>query len=67
MFWDEHDLDELKGTSLVGWFLPVSVLGYSPDSGCRLIEKLGRADAEESYKEKLLPAIEVRPFIRAIK
>ncbi|KAF9462462.1 hypothetical protein BDZ94DRAFT_1367166 [Collybia nuda] len=41
MFWDEHDLGELAGTSLV--------------------EKLGRADAEQSYREKLLPAIESRP------
>ncbi|KAG6820812.1 hypothetical protein H0H93_011106 [Arthromyces matolae] len=41
MFWDEIELKELEGTSVV--------------------EKLGREEAEQSYTEKLLPAIKSRP------
>ncbi|KAG6920153.1 hypothetical protein DXG01_004919 [Tephrocybe rancida] len=41
MFWDESDLKELDGTSVV--------------------DKLGREEAEQSYKDKLLPAIQSRP------
>ncbi|KAG6900720.1 hypothetical protein C0993_003746 [Termitomyces sp. T159_Od127] len=41
MFWNEKDLKELDGTSVV--------------------EKLGREEAEQSYAEKLLPAIQSRP------
>ncbi|KAF6763120.1 hypothetical protein DFP72DRAFT_874754 [Ephemerocybe angulata] len=41
MFWDEKDLAELQGTSIVS--------------------KLGKEDAEEEYKTKLVPALESRP------
>ncbi|KAG6873529.1 hypothetical protein C0995_014399 [Termitomyces sp. Mi166 len=41
MFWNETDLKELDGTSVV--------------------EKLGREEAEQSYREKLLPVIQSRP------
>ncbi|KAG6831726.1 hypothetical protein H0H87_004277 [Tephrocybe sp. NHM501043] len=41
MFWDENDLKELDGTSVV--------------------EKLGREEAEQAYREKVLPAIQSRP------
>ncbi|KAG5724576.1 hypothetical protein E4T56_gene3875, partial [Termitomyces sp. T112] len=41
MFWNERDLNELDGTSVV--------------------EKLGRDEAEQSYREKLVPAIQSRP------
>lgn len=67
MFWNEHDLAELKGTSLVGQFFTIYFAGIFPWWIVGLIEKLGRADAEHTYKEKLLPVIEVGPFICAIK
>ncbi|RDB25472.1 Ribosomal lysine N-methyltransferase 4 [Hypsizygus marmoreus] len=41
MFWNDEELSELKGTSVV--------------------EKLGRAEAEQSYREKLLPVLQSRP------
>ncbi|KAK0455504.1 SET-domain protein [Desarmillaria tabescens] len=41
MFWDESDLNALKGTSVV--------------------DKLGKADAEQDYIGKVLPAIQSRP------
>ncbi|KAJ7282755.1 SET domain-containing protein [Mycena rebaudengoi] len=43
MFWSDVELEELKGTSVVG--------------------KLGKADAERDYAEKLLPMVESRPDI----
>jgi hypothetical protein len=60
MFWNESDLEELKGSSVVGssaYYLACSrrfsTLGL-------FIEKIGKEDAEKDYHEKLLPAISVR-------
>ncbi|EKM54733.1 uncharacterized protein PHACADRAFT_97093 [Phanerochaete carnosa HHB-10118-sp] len=41
MFWDDADLEELKGTAVV--------------------DKIGKDDAENNFKTKLLPAVESRP------
>ena len=61
MFWNEDDLAELEGTSLVG----PSMFRYHGLPDMQFIpflwtEKLGRAQAELSYKEKVVPAIQVR-------
>lgn len=58
MFWDDKDLKELEGTSVVGrseCFLTCRInLTHWPS------EKLGKDDAERDYSEKVLPAILVR-------
>ena len=58
MFWDDDDLAELKGTAVVGWF--------SQDRLCCRIslipskDKLGKEQVEADYKEKIVPALQVR-------
>lgn len=58
MFWNDNDLKELEGTSVVGrseCFLTCRInLTHWPS------EKLGKDDAERDYSEKVLPAIQVR-------
>jgi hypothetical protein len=57
MFWSASDLEELKGTSVVGLSVHVEVNRASfkgCDSG-----KIGKEAAEKDYYKKLLPAIQV--------
>ena len=72
IFWGEDDLAELKGTCVVGWSLLLSIahlhhilchfheaytlIKFAP-------EKLGRDQAEKDYREKVLPAVQVRQFV----
>jgi len=58
MFWSDADLAELEGTSVVGLFC------FSSSTLFReliffTIEKLGREEAENDYREKILPAVSV--------
>ncbi|KAF7315884.1 Ribosomal lysine N-methyltransferase 4 [Mycena indigotica] len=48
MFWSEGDLEELRGTSISDLFK---------------LEKLGKADAEKDFHEKVLPLVQSRPDI----
>lgn len=63
MFWSEADLEELKGTAVVGRSAilssPVpSSIRFQPSSS-PLAEKVGQADAEKDFHNKILPAIQV--------
>ena len=59
MFWNDEDLAELEGTPVVGLFIYIYCPTMSVVGEHFHIEKLGRMEAEQSYKEKLLPAIQV--------
>lgn len=65
MFWSTDELEELKGTSVVGLSFPE----YIPLPRMNLnLDKIGREDAERNYYRKLLPAIQVcatpLPFLK---
>ena len=58
MFWDDDDLAELKGTAVEGLFAEnVDLLGFL----LTLFEdSLGKEQVEIDYREKIVPAIQVR-------
>lgn len=59
MFWTEDELEELKGTSVVGrWRLFTRRSGFDPHLS--LTDKIGKDDAERDFHEKVMPTIEVR-------
>jgi SET domain-containing protein 6 len=60
MFWNESDLEELKGSSVVGSSAYCLVCSRRFSTCGLFIEKIGKEDAEKDYYEKLLPAISVR-------
>jgi hypothetical protein len=65
MFWDAGDLEELKGTAVVGLSNFSSIREPNPlifllNFGT---DKLGREEANKDYQEQLLPAVQVRSSI----
>lgn len=58
MFWNDNDLKELEGTSVVGRF-KYFLAHRLHLTHWLLSEKLGKDDAERDYNEKVLPAIQV--------
>jgi len=63
MFWNETELEQLKGTSVVGLFFVqlisyLEIYDFDPIRFVRA-EKLGKEDAEKDYAEKVVPAIQV--------
>lgn len=59
MFWSDSELEELKGTAVVG----LSATCYCRRILLRVyVDKIGRDDAEKDYNEKLAPAVKVRTF-----
>jgi SET domain-containing protein 6 len=68
MFWEQKDLDELAGTSVIG----KSKAEKTPAAAImhltrRFIDKIGKDDAETLYKETLLPIIQVMSTIMKIE
>ena len=55
MFWSEDELAELKGSAILGAsrFL----------SAAQCTDKIGRADAEQLYRDRLLPIVQSRPDV----
>jgi hypothetical protein len=57
MFWNTDDLEELRGTSIFGQCVfSNSLLSVIT---CIVLDKIGRAEAEKDYHEKLMPALKV--------
>jgi|ERR1700722_15383050 len=59
MFWSEEDLLGLKGTAIIG----ISVLQrlfWCLRNVLATADKIGKAEAEEEYHEKVLPVVRVR-------
>lgn len=60
MFWSAQDLQELKGTSVVG--LSSYILELRQTNSEPVPDKIGKEEAEKVYNEKLAPAIQVQAF-----
>ena len=65
MFWSEYELEELKGTGVVGlscYFMRccgTCSTGMGEVLILWIIDKIGRQDAECAYHESLIPAVTV--------
>ena len=59
MFWSEEELEELKGTSVVGRYNQLNRRpGFHPQLS--LPDKIGKDDAERDFHEKVMPTVQVR-------
>jgi SET domain-containing protein 6 len=56
MFWSEDELEELKGTAVVG---PSAYSPLRQLANFLRTDKIGRAQAEEDYNTKIAPVIKV--------
>lgn len=59
MFWTGEELDELRGTSVVGIQLPLSC--STRPLKAKPLGKIGKSEAEADYHTKVVPAIRSRP------
>ena len=65
MFWSAEDLEALKGTTVIG-APPCCVVLSHHDNGPRTSfypEKIGKEDAEEEYRSRIVPVIKVRMLL----
>ena len=57
MFWDAEDLQELQGTTIFGEYCVLRIVRILLIR--QVLDKIGKADAEKEYGEKLIPAVKV--------
>lgn len=56
MFWNDEDIKELQGTAVVGVCMISRIVTLID---ILLEDKIGKADAEKDYYEKLVPVVKV--------
>ena len=59
MFWNDEELAELRGTSVVG--TKCVILRFARCPKAKSLGKIGRSDAEDDYHNKVVPAAKSRP------
>lgn len=57
MFWEQSELEELAGTSIAGMYPYVRPMIQHND--VQRIEKIGKDDANEDYRTRIVPLITV--------